>query len=187
MRIIGGTHSGRRLGSLTGSKTRPTGDRVREALFNIWQTRVAGAHFWDAYAGTGAVGLEALSRGAAQVMFSENHRQALKTLRHNIALMDAGEQTEVWPMAVEDLLERWDALPPRFDLIFLDPPWQEGISQRVRQRLVRVVACEGMAVVESRQDQPTVEIAGMNLLWSRRYGDTRLTAYEPDAEGEEKP
>ena len=183
MRIIGGKHSGRRLGSLAGSNTRPTGDRVREALFNIWQTHVAGARLWDAYAGTGAVGLEALSRGAASVVFSESSRVALATLRHNVALLGEDAQTEVWPLKAEHLLERWNDNAPQFDLVFLDPPWRLGVSEDVRISLWRVVAAGGMAVVESRQSDTPPMLADLSLLWTRRYGDTRLTAYEHQDRG----
>jgi 16S rRNA (guanine966-N2)-methyltransferase len=177
VRIIGGKHSGRRLGSLAGAATRPTGDRVREALFNIWQARVFDAHVWDVYAGTGAIGLEALSRGAAHAVFSESSREALRTLRHNIALLNEGARAEVWPKKAEDLLEGWREAAPQFDLVFLDPPWRVGVSAGIRSQLWRVLADDGMAVVESRQDAERDELTGLQELWSRRYGDTRLTAY----------
>lgn len=179
MRIIGGIHGGRRLGSLSGSHTRPTGERVREALFNIWQTHVDQAVFWDAYAGTGAVGLEAYSRGAARVVFSEVRRDALSTLRHNIALVGAQSHTQVWAMRVEDLLAQWADQGVGFDLVFLDPPWQTGISEFVAHQIVDVVKPLGMAVLESRQDKPIPGLAKMDQLWTRRYGDTRLTAFSP--------
>ena len=81
MRIIAGRYAGRRLKAVAGSRTRPTGDRVREALFNIWQTRTAGSQVWDVYAGTGAIGLEAASRGARRVVFTETSTAALRGTR----------------------------------------------------------------------------------------------------------
>ena len=177
VRIIGGLHSGRRLAALSGTGTRPTGDRVREALFNIWQSRVAGASLWDAYAGTGAVGLEAWSRGALSVLFSESSRDALKTLQYNIGLLGAGEATQVIAAPCETALARCLKLEKQFDLVFLDPPWMRGISEMVARKLVRLVQVGGMVVLESRQDQPVPELLGMAALWTRRYGDTRLTAF----------
>ncbi len=182
VRIIGGRHSGRRLATLSGTRTRPTGDRVREALFNIWQTRVKDAVFWDAYAGTGAIGLEAISRGASLAVFSETGREALKTLRSNIALLGAGDQTEVWAKSVDELLDKWRYDARRFDLVFMDPPWKVGISPVARESLWEVLVPGGMAVVESRQDQEIPRLPGLRQIWSRRYGDTRLSAFSSLAE-----
>lgn len=181
MRIIGGTHSGRRIQAVPGSRTRPTGDRVREALFNIWQTRVAGSHLWDVYAGTGAIGLEALSRGAASVVLSESNRNALKTVRQNVGLLGVEDQAEVWAGTAEDFLSRAREQGRQFDLVFLDPPWADGVSEVLREGLERVLGPQAMAVVESRQDGLVPAFRGLGQLWTRRYGDTRLTAFSPEA------
>lgn len=177
MRIIGGLHSGRRLAQLSGSGTRPTGDRVREALFNIWQDRVEGASLWDAYAGTGAVGLEAWSRGAASVVFSEKSRDALKTLRYNIGLLGADAATQVIQAPCETALSLCLKSGTHFDLVFLDPPWALGISETMADKVAGLVQVGGMVVLESRQDKTVPEFRGMAQLWTRRYGDTRLTAF----------
>lgn len=177
MRIIGGQASGRRLASLAGDDTRPTGDRVREALFNIWQIQVPGARFLDAYAGTGAVGLEALSRGATSASFCELSRPALSTLKKNIALVGVGELAEIWPGPVEEAMEVWQERGRQFDLIFCDPPWKRGLSAAVREGLAALLDADGMAVVESRQSDSELVLPGLTRLWSRRYGDTRLSAY----------
>ncbi|MCL5116172.1 MAG: 16S rRNA (guanine(966)-N(2))-methyltransferase RsmD [Firmicutes bacterium] len=182
MRIIGGQASGRRLASLAGSDTRPTGDRVREALFNIWQSRVPDARFFDAYAGTGAMGLEALSRGAARAVFAEPHRGALKTLRRNVELVGLADRAEVWPVPCEEAMAAFLQEGRQFDIIFCDPPWAKGLSDRVRMSLGGIVAPHGMVVVESRQSDAEVFLDGLEPIWTRRYGDTRLTAYQqPDA------
>lgn len=177
MRIIGGQASGRRLAPLTGSQTRPTGDRVREALFNIWQGRVPEANFLDAYAGTGAVGLEALSRGASRAVFCEPNRAALKTLKQNVTLVGLEAAAEIWPVPLEEAMAHFIEEGRQFDLIFADPPWRDGISPRAQAALPQVLAPTGMLVVESRQDSPGLPLSGLAELWSRRYGDTRLTAY----------
>jgi 16S rRNA (guanine(966)-N(2))-methyltransferase RsmD len=118
MRVIAGEFRSRRLESIPGDATRPTADRVREALFNILQTRIAGASFVDAYAGTGAVGIEALSRGAAHAWFLERDRRALDTVRKNLASLGLERRATILAGKVLVTLER---CPP--GIVFLDPPY----------------------------------------------------------------
>jgi 16S rRNA (guanine(966)-N(2))-methyltransferase RsmD len=121
MRVIAGEFRSRRLESIPGDATRPTADRVREALFNILQTRISGASFVDAYAGTGAVGIEALSRGAAHAWFLERDRRALDAIRKNLASLGAERRATVLAGKVLVTLER---CPP--DIVFLDPPYDQA-------------------------------------------------------------
>ena len=121
MRVIAGTFRSRRLESIPGDATRPTADRVREALFNILQTRIAGASFVDAYAGTGAVGIEALSRGAAHAWFLERDRRALDTIRKNLASLGLERQATVLAGKVLVTLARCPA-----GIVFLDPPYDQA-------------------------------------------------------------
>ena len=186
MRIIGGEASGRRLSSLAGTDTRPTGDRVREALFNIWQGRIAGARFLDVYAGTGAMGLEALSRGAAAALFIEPHAGALRTLKRNVDLVGVKERAEIWGQTAESVLPQLADAGQRFDVIFCDPPWRHGVSAAVQAQLPRLVEAGGMVVVESRQSDPLLAIDGLEQRWTRRYGDTRVTAYALPVQEEER-
>jgi 16S rRNA (guanine(966)-N(2))-methyltransferase RsmD len=118
MRVIGGEFRSRRLATLPGAATRPTPDRLRETLFDILQTRIAGATFADAYAGTGAVGIEALSRGAAHAWFLERGRAALDVIRRNVDSLALGPRTTVLAGPVLLTLPRVTA-----DIIFLDPPY----------------------------------------------------------------
>src|SRR5258708_7097509 len=124
MRIIAGTHRSRILKSLKGQALRPTSDWLRETLFNVLGPAVAGSHFLDLYAGTGAVGIEALSRGAIEAVFVENHAAAVKLIRENLALLKIESGVQVIsagaPQALAKLSSR--ARPP-FDFIFLDPPY----------------------------------------------------------------
>ena len=121
MRVIAGEFRSRRLDSIHGRPTRPTADRVREALFNILQTRISGASFVDAYAGTGAVGIEALSRGAAHAWFLERDRRALDIIRKNLASLGAERRATVLAGKVLVSLER---CPP--GIVFLDPPYDQA-------------------------------------------------------------
>jgi 16S rRNA (guanine(966)-N(2))-methyltransferase RsmD len=118
MRIIAGEFRSRRLESIPGDATRPTADRVREALFNMLQTRISGASFVDAYAGTGAVGIEALSRGAAHAWFLERDRRALDTIRKNLASLGLERRATILAGKVLVTLERCPA-----GIVFLDPPY----------------------------------------------------------------
>ena len=119
MRIVAGEFRSRRLKSLPGDVTRPTPDRLRETIFDILQTRIERAVFVDAYAGTGAVGIEALSRGARHVFFLEKNRAALEAIRANLASLKAERRATVYPGAALLTLEGCRAA----DIVFLDPPY----------------------------------------------------------------
>ncbi|MCU1234602.1 MAG: putative methyltransferase [Candidatus Solibacter sp.] len=119
MRIISGEFRSRRLKSLPGDATRPTSDRLRETIFDILQTRIEGAVFVDAYAGTGAVGIEALSRGARHVFFLEKNRAALDAIRQNLATLNAERRATVYAGAALLTLARCRTA----DIVFLDPPY----------------------------------------------------------------
>jgi 16S rRNA (guanine(966)-N(2))-methyltransferase RsmD len=119
MRIIGGEFRSRRLKSLQGNALRPTPDRLREALFNVLATRVAGCTFLDAYAGCGAVGIEALSRGAARAIFIEKHRPAANVIEANLQALGAQARARVICGRALAHLERLEA-----GIVFLDPPYE---------------------------------------------------------------
>jgi 16S rRNA (guanine966-N2)-methyltransferase len=120
MRVIAGEFRSRRLKSIPGPATRPTPDRLRETLFDILAPRIAGATFIDAYAGTGAVGIEALSRGAAHAWFLERNRAALEAIRQNVALLRIESRATVAAGPVLLTLPRYQA-----DIVFLDPPYDQ--------------------------------------------------------------
>jgi len=120
MRVIAGEFRSRRLKSMPGLDTRPTPDRLRETLFNILAMRIEGLTFLDAYAGTGAVGIEALSRGARHAFFLERSRPALETIRENLASLKVEARATVVPGMVLLTLPRHGA-----DIVFIDPPYEE--------------------------------------------------------------
>lgn len=124
MRVIAGTYRSRPLAAPRGLGTRPTSDRLRETLFNILSPRLEGCRFVDLYAGTGAVGIEALSRGAAHVWFAENADAALASLRANLAVLKISSGFTVEPRGVGAMLQRLSKLTQPVDLIFLDPPYE---------------------------------------------------------------
>jgi 16S rRNA (guanine966-N2)-methyltransferase len=120
MRVIAGEFRSRKLKSLPGAATRPTPDRLRETLFDILQPRIAGARMVDAYAGTGAVGIEALSRGAAHVWFLERNRAAIETIRENLQSLGLESRSTVAAGPVLLTLPRFPA-----EIVFLDPPYDQ--------------------------------------------------------------
>ena len=130
MRVIGGTYRSRPLQAPRGTATRPTSDRLRETLFNVLAPRVQGARFADLYAGSGAVGIEAISRGAAAVYFAETARGALDAIRANLRTLGISGGHSVEGAGTAALLKRMAATGAeiRLDLVFLDPPYEEAVE-----------------------------------------------------------
>jgi 16S rRNA (guanine966-N2)-methyltransferase len=177
MRVIAGEFRSRRLKSIPGEATRPTPDRLRETLFDILQTRIAGATFLDAYAGTGAVGIEALSRGAAHAYFLEMNRVALEAIRENVASLGIGRRATVVPGPVLKGLERH-----RADIVFLDPPYPLEREYDAALELLGGMP-PGLAVVQHSVRLELKERYG-ELVRSRvvRQGDNALSFFEGEEE-----
>jgi 16S rRNA (guanine966-N2)-methyltransferase len=200
MRITGGTYRSRSLRAPSGRATRPTTDRVREALFGILTSTggVEGARVLDLYAGTGALALEALSRGAASAVLVESSREALVALRANIAALKLDDRARVIAGDVSQAARRLvrrghEPLhgqreePQAFDLVFADPPWvlldagQGGQPVAALSELAREngIAPEGRVVLEHSSRTIPLDVDGLLRLDTRRYGDTALTFYKP--------
>jgi 16S rRNA (guanine966-N2)-methyltransferase len=124
MRVIAGTYRSRQLVSPRGLQTRPTSDRLRERLFDILSPRVSGCRFVDLYAGTGAVGIEALSRGATHVWFAENAEPALAAIRQNLAALKIDRGFTVEDRGVGAMLQRLGKISQLVDLVYIDPPYE---------------------------------------------------------------
>lgn len=182
MRIVSGRLGGLRLVAPKGQATRPTGDRVKEALFAILgPIGGEGSRALDLYAGSGALGLEALSRGCEQIVFVEEARGALEALRANIAHVHAEAACLVVPKAVERAFPTLEGEP--FTLVLADPPYADVTSGKAVRALASLVAKgvlspRGRLVLEhaSADDSPSIE--GLAAPDTRRYGDTSLAFYE---------
>ncbi|MGD0443733.1 MAG: 16S rRNA (guanine(966)-N(2))-methyltransferase RsmD [Edaphobacter sp.] len=124
MRVIAGTYRSRPLSAPRGDKTRPTSDRLRETVFNILAPRIADSRFVDLYAGTGAVGIEALSRGASHVWFAENAAPALASLRKNLATLKIERGFTLEERGVGAMLQQLGKLQQPIDIVYLDPPYE---------------------------------------------------------------
>ncbi len=182
MRIIAGRFRGRRLAAPDDARIRPTTDRMRETLYNLLAHGVSltfeGARVADLYAGTGALGLEALSRGAAYVTFVENHPASLRLLADNIRMLGVADETQVLRCDAR----RLPAAKQPFDLVFLDPPYgQDLIAPTVRTlrkegwlRPGSIVVAESEAALEPAFD-------GFGMLKTRTMGAARITIFEVTA------
>jgi len=183
LRVIGGIARGRRLRSVPGDTTRPITDRVREALFNILGPDIQGANVLDLFAGTGSVGIEALSRGAAHVLFVDLNRQPIATIRANLKATDLEEGARVVHMDAFALLAR----PPErvYDYVYIAPPQYLGLWKRallaVDQNPDWLVEDAWVIVqIHPVEDEPLGEDVLKNLVEfdRREYGSTLLIFYE---------
>ena len=175
MRIIGGAHRGRRLSTPRWEGLRPTSERLRETLFDILNARVAGARVLDGCAGTGAVGLEALSRGAAHVVFIDRDPRAVSLIRRNVAACGFADRCLVRRGALPAVLRR--AAPGTFDLVLLDPPYD---APDVGAMLAAAAAClapESRLVIEHARRAPPPVPPALEPLRSVRAGDSVLGFY----------
>jgi 16S rRNA (guanine966-N2)-methyltransferase len=178
MRIIAGSRKGARIFAPKGRETRPTGDRVREAAFNLMGPAFAEeARVLDLFAGSGAMGLEALSRGAAHATFVESDREACRTINGNLDKLGFDHATVLCQDALTAL--RTDARAgTRYDLVLDDPPYKRfsSLQNALIQHLPEILAPDGLLVVETAAaEEPELPLAKRT---SRRYGSTRLTLFE---------
>jgi 16S rRNA (guanine966-N2)-methyltransferase len=173
MRIVAGTHGGRRLTAPAGRGTRPTSDRVREALFSILGDRVHGARVLDLFAGTGALGLESLSRGAAEATFVDSESAAIAAVKRN--LDDLGLVGGVQRRDALTFLREAGRAQRQYDLVFLDPPYRSAgtLGPKLADTLPGVLASGGLVVAESDRRAP-LDLQPLTLLDERRYGDTLI-------------
>lgn len=178
MRVIGGTSRGRRLAGPRGRDIRPTAAHVKEALFNILADRMAGARVLDLFAGTGNIGIEALSRGAQHVTFVESSPTAGRVLRANLQRCGFGRLADVRLMPVSRFLKH--CREPAYDIVFLDPPYQTQEAEKVLPSLGRdaIIRANGVVVVEHfHKFPPDDRIGHWALVKTYRYGDTCLSVY----------
>lgn len=177
--MVAGRFRGRQLKSPPGLETRPTGARVRKALFDILGPSLEGALVADCFAGTGALGLEALSRGAARIEFHENSRPALGVIHTNIEMLGVASETRLVPGDLPDSLRAG----PAYDLVLLDPPWRRGLEGAVIKRLLALkrISPTTIVVVERDTRDVAVEAAlaahGLEAFDRRLYGDTTLCLF----------
>ena len=180
LRVISGTAKGRKLKSVPGDTTRPITDRVKEALFNILAGDVVDSTWWDLFAGTGAVGIEALSRGASFVRFTDLNREPIETIRYNLTQCRFTDRSEVHRANSLSLLER----PPdrKFQNIYIAPPQYKGIWEQAVNALDSnpgwLTEDAWVMVQIHPRENVNLELSKLNKIDERKYGSTLLLFYE---------
>jgi 16S rRNA (guanine966-N2)-methyltransferase len=182
MRVIAGKAKGRRLKMVPGGIARPVMDRVKEALFNILSPVVPGSAWLDLFAGTGSIGIEALSRGAARVVFVENARLAIRTIHDNLALTDLAERASVVRADVFAYLARPVSPAKRFDVVYVAPPQYEGLWKKTLDLLDENpdwLNPDGIVVVQiDPNEREAVALQTLEAYDERTYGSTLLWFFE---------
>lgn len=179
MRVISGKLKGKKLFSLKGQSLRPTSDRVKEAIFDILQDQIRGKKVLDLFAGTGALGIEALSRGARSAVFVEESTRSLAALRKNIKECRLKEQAEVLAREAQTGIKILETRGESFELIFLDPPYGRGLARRVLQALSRssIVSPGTLIVAEHSLSEELDSIPSWQRVDLRRYGRTQVSFF----------
>lgn len=181
MRVIGGTYRGRILKSPPDNKTRPTSDRLRETLFNILAPRIEGSRFLDLCAGTGAIGIEAISRGAAHVTFVDRSRRACALIEENLDNLGVPEdETDVSALPAENFTGRKHEAG--WDIVYFDPPYEMDYSIVLHEfgaEASKLLRDDGTLIVEHHAKNDLPDEIGVLRRWRiYKQGETRLSFYE---------
>lgn len=176
MRVISGTAKGTSLESLEGNKTRPTLDRVKEALFNILQNDIRNAYVLDLFSGSGALGIEALSRGAKFCVMADKSGDAIKVINKNLQKTKLEENAKV---IKNDYIKTLDSLDQKFDLIFIDPPYADDIAVNAINHIIRLdlLSDDGIIILETDEEERELENlkkTNVNVYDLRKYGRVKL-------------
>lgn len=177
MRIISGTRRGRKLTELTGNDIRPTTDRVRESIFNLIREYVAEAAVLDLFAGSGALSLEALSRGADRAVCIDIDKRSAAVVADNAERLGFSDRVCIKVCSAQDYLDTADG---SFDIIFLDPPYNKGFISPVLADICRkgILSASGIIVLESDGTDEHGEADGLSVIKQRKYGRTFVTIYQ---------
>ena len=181
MRVIGGALRGKKLRPLRGMKIRPTTDFVRESIFNILADRVEDAVVLDLFSGSGSLGIEALSRGGASAVFVDNSRQAIEASKHNISSCRLETQGKVIKRDILRGLGFLKATGSTFDLVFMDPPYEEGLVLKTFGLLAhcQCLSVHACVVAEhSHREQIPTKVERFQQIKERKYGNTLVSFYE---------
>lgn len=182
MRIVAGAFRGRPLAAPKGPVTRPTADRTRQALFDVlehaaWSSGLEGRRVLDLFAGSGALGLEALSRGAVFCLFAERAATARAAIQRNITALGVGAQTRIEPVDATRLARRGPSAGSTFEVVFLDPPYGEGLVEAALAALKAGdwLAAGAIVAVETGASEPAVRTPGFERLDERSWGAARVS------------
>lgn len=174
MRVISGKARGKKLKSLEGMNTRPTLDRVKEALFNIIQFDIENKVFLDLFAGSGAIGIEAISRGAKSVTFCDNSAEAIKIINTNIKETRSTQQARVINKDYKEALKYLAQNGEKFDIIYLDPPYKTEFANKAVEEITKLnlLSKNGIIIIETDDEKKEEEIIneGIEIFDKRKYG-----------------
>lgn len=176
MRVIAGTAKGKRLFTPKTNTIRPVLDQVKEAIFSIlWD--VKGLTVLDLYAGTGSMGIEALSRGASKAVFVDKDREAVRLIHKNLETCHFAEHGRIFPISVGKAIANLEASGESFDLIFVDPPYQQRLIEKTFSKLANslLITEKTRMVTEHHPKEPFPEIEGLILTDQRKYGQTLVS------------
>jgi len=182
MRIISGTSKGRKLATPRSPSLRPTSDRVKESIFNILRVEMEGKVVLDLFAGTGNLGIEALSRGAKKAIFVEKERQAIRFIQRNLTQLGLEERSEIVSKDTNRSIGILKQRGESFDLILMDPPYEKGLIQKTLIKLSfhPIYHKDSILVIEHNRREPLPDtVAGWNLIRQRRIGDTIISFLTP--------
>ena len=178
MRIIGGKYRSRVLAEFAGDDVRPTSDRAKESLFNILALKMYGARVLDLFAGSGSLGLEALSRGAKEVVFNDFSKDSLAIVKKNLSALKIAANGEEAKVFQYDFLSCLDVVKGQFDIIFLDPPYRFDYGTKALERIAQKGLLSENGIVINERDIPFEgEIAGLEKYDERKYGKTYITFF----------
>lgn len=179
MRVISGSARGLKLNTPGDDRVRPTTDRVKESMFNIVQDWVYDSQVLDLFAGSGALGIEALSRGASQAVFCDNSLDSIKIIKSNIEKARVADRSQIVNGDFKRCLRDMEAKNQSFDMIFVDPPYYEGLFEEVLDtiRSCKILKKDGIVIVEHDAKRPIGQVEGLEVYKEKKYGITMLTFY----------
>lgn len=174
MRIVGGKYKSRVLLGFNGNQVRPTADKVRESVFNILQNRIYGSDFLDVFCGTGAMGIEALSRGAKSVTFNDKSRESIALTKSNLQKLGVNENYKITNL---DAVKYLESTLDNFDIVYIDPPYASDLGLRALQKVLAVLKEDGIVIYENEKP---FDLAIENLVKidERKYGRVYLTFFK---------
>ncbi|MBQ3116070.1 MAG: 16S rRNA (guanine(966)-N(2))-methyltransferase RsmD [Clostridia bacterium] len=176
MRIVGGKYRGRVLAEVNFDGIRPTSDMARESLFNILQFKVIDAEVLDLFCGTGAIGIEALSRGAKRVVFNDADKKSLQILKNNLLKLKVDEPYSIKNLDAINFLDRTDE---KFDIVYIDPPYKSDLKREAVQKAERVIKDNGLIILEDEKEFDG-QIDRLKITDRRKYGRVKLTFFQKE-------
>lgn len=180
MRVIAGGFRGRKLETIDDRTVRPTSDKVKGSLFNIISEYIFDSEFLDLFAGSGAIGIEAISRGAANTFFIDISNDSLKVLRKNLSTLHIEDKFEIYNADYKTAIEKFKLRNIKFDIIFIDPPYSKGIAQDALELVEEagVLSHKGIIAIEHDEKDVMPQNQGkLILIKQKKYGSTKLSFY----------